>query len=104
MSISIDKSLCVGCKQCSEVCPGNLIKIGDNNKAFIKSPKDCWGCVSCVKECKVNAIKFYLGADIGGMGSLAYTKDEKDITHWIIEEKDGTVKTIDVNKKSANAY
>ena len=57
MSIKIDKNLCVGCRKCTEVCPGNLIKIGDDKKAYIKYPDDCWGCSSCIKECKLNAVK-----------------------------------------------
>ena len=69
MSIVINQETCIGCKQCMQVCPGSLIKADDNGKAYIKYPKDCWGCVSCVKECKIDAIDFYLGADIGGMGS-----------------------------------
>ena len=42
MSIIIDKNKCVGCKKCSVVCPGSLIKTDENNKAYIKYPKDCW--------------------------------------------------------------
>ena len=52
MSIVIDKSKCAGCGQCSIVCPGSLIKMGEDKKAYIKYPKDCWGCSSCLKECK----------------------------------------------------
>ena len=103
MSIKIDKNLCAGCRKCTEVCPGNLIKVGSDKKAYIKYPDDCWGCSSCVKECKVNAIKFYLGADMGGRGSTLSVKEDGDIVHWIIE-KDNEQKVINVNKKNANAY
>ena len=83
MSIRINKDKCVGCKKCQEVCPGTLIQIEDK-KAVIKYPKNCWGCASCVKECKVGAIDFYLGADIGGMGSVMNVRTEGDILHWNI--------------------
>ena len=43
-------------------------------KAVMKYPKNCWGCVSCVKECKAGAIDFFLGADIGGNGSIMNVK------------------------------
>ena len=66
MSIRIREDRCVGCGKCQEVCPGTLIQIKDK-KAVMKYPKNCWGCVSCVKECKMGAIEFYLGADIGGI-------------------------------------
>ena len=104
MSIKIDTDLCVGCGGCIEACPGNLIKFNEDNTAFIKYPKDCWGCSSCIKECGVQAIKYYLGADIAGSGSVASTKEEGDITYWIIKDKYGTEEIIEVNKKNANAY
>ena len=34
MSIVINKSKCVGCGQCSIVCPGSLIKMGEDRKAY----------------------------------------------------------------------
>ena len=73
MSIRIDQKKCVGCRKCSEVCPGTLIVMEDK-KAVMKYPKNCWGCVSCVKECKAGAIDFFLGADIGGNGSIMNVK------------------------------
>ena len=48
MSIRIDQKKCVGCRKCSEVCPGTLIVMEDK-KAVMKYPKNCWGCVSCAK-------------------------------------------------------
>ena len=60
-----------------------MIKV-ENKKAFIKYPKDCWGCTSCLKECPVNAVEFYLGADIGGMGSLVHVEKKRNKLNWII--------------------
>lgn len=104
MSILINKDLCRSCGKCKEVCPGNLIKLDENRKAYIKYPKDCWGCTACLKECQFSAIRFYLGADIGGMGSKLYTKKQGDIINWIIEKYDGTIQTVQVNSKEANKY
>ena len=75
MSIAINKSKCVKCRRCIEVCPGNLIKADADGKAYIKEPRDCWGCTSCVKECRAEAIDFFLGADIGGRGSTLTTRE-----------------------------
>ena len=36
------------------------------------------------------AIRFYLGIDMGGMGSLVHTEKEGDILRWIVERTDGT--------------
>lgn len=50
MSIHIDRTACIGCGQCAEICPGTLIRMTDG-KAEMRYPKECWGCVSCVKQC-----------------------------------------------------
>lgn len=103
MSIRINREKCVGCGRCMDVCPGTLIAYQEN-KACMKYPKDCWGCVSCVKECPVGAIDFFLGADIGGKGSTMHVSSEGDILRWEIQKIDGTKKVIDVDRKNANKY
>ena len=104
MSISIDQSKCIGCGKCHTVCPGSLIKLNEEKRAFIKYPKDCWGCTSCIKECPVYAIRFYLGADIGGTGSLVHTEKNGDILKWIIEKPDGKTTEVDIDQKESNKY
>lgn len=104
MSIAINKDKCRGCRKCADVCPGSLIEVDADNKAYVKYPKDCWGCSSCIKECQSGAISLYLGADIGGRGSLLRVKCEEDIIHWIVEKTDGQVDCIDINRKDANKY
>ena len=103
MSIRIDQKKCVGCRKCSEVCPGTLIVMEDK-KAVMKYPKNCWGCVSCVKECKAGAIEFYLGADIGGMGSKMTVNAEDGKLYWNIEKRDGTTEQVVINQKESNKY
>lgn len=104
MSIRINKYRCIGCRKCMEVCPGSLIKIDINKKAYIKYPKDCWGCASCVKECENQAISLYLGADIGGMGSTLTAKKDGDIVEWQVQKPDGKTYVIDLNIKDSNKY
>ena len=104
MSIAIDKQKCMGCGKCRNVCPGSLIKLDSDNRAYIKYPKDCWGCTSCIKECPAYAISFYLGADIGGMGSLVHTEKKGDILSWIIDKPEGETIKIDINQKESNKY
>ena len=58
MSIRIQKSKCAGCGRCIEACPGNLIKKDKENKAFIRQVRDCWGCTSCIKECRRQRCKY----------------------------------------------
>jgi len=104
MSIAIDQIKCKGCGQCSIVCPGSLIKKDNDGKAYIKYPRDCWGCCSCIKECKFDAIALYLGADMGGMGSKMSVKTRDHYLDWNIEKSDGTVETIVIDKKESNKY
>ena len=104
MSIIIDKEKCRKCGKCTQVCPGSLIKKDEDGKAFIKYPKDCWGCSSCIKECAFDAISLYLGADIGGMGSRMSVENKGDLFLWNIRKMDGTTDQIVIDKKEANKY
>ena len=38
MSIAIDQNACIGCGKCHDVCPGTLIHLNADRKAFIKYP------------------------------------------------------------------
>lgn len=104
MSIQINKMKCIGCGRCVEVCPGNLIKLGSDAKAAIKREKDCWGCTSCLKECRQDAITFFLGADIGGKGSTLSVQEKGDIRIWTVTDISGNRKTIEINTKESNKY
>lgn len=104
MSISIDRQKCTGCGSCRQVCPGSLLYKGADDKTEIRYPRDCWGCTSCVKECCFDAIRYYLGADIGGKGSFLYTRQEGSLLHWIIVDPDGGKKVVTIDKNQANSY
>ena len=104
MSITMNQALCKGCKACEQVCPGSLIKMNEDGKAFIKYPKDCWGCTSCLKECRFEAINFFLGADVGGKGSTLSFRQNGSINTWTVTSPDGTVKTLEVNRQESNKY
>lgn len=104
MSIRIDKEKCTGCKMCTSVCPGNLISMDTDSKAVNRSPKDCWGCAACVKECRFKAIDFFLGEDIGGSGmTMSVEKDERGL-NWIFKAKNSEETVIETDSKSGNKY
>lgn len=51
----VDRSLCVGCKDCQIVCPVDAVTIIDG-KATIDQDK-CINCSICVKACQYRAIR-----------------------------------------------
>lgn len=104
MSITINEEQCIGCGRCSEVCPGTLIEMTAQHKAAILYPCDCWGCASCLKECPVGAVRFFLGPDMGGRGAVMYTKRNGSITQWIITKPDGTQTVLETDSRAANKY
>lgn len=104
MSIQINVDKCTNCGMCRKACPGNLLTENNEHQTVMRCLEDCWGCTSCVKACKFEAISYFLGADIGGLGSTLQTKEEGDLLHWIIKHADETEKVITINKKQANTY
>ncbi|WP_446899082.1 4Fe-4S dicluster domain-containing protein [Clostridium sp. LBM24168] len=104
MSIKIDKDRCIGCFKCIYICPGSLIYSDVDEKAYIKYEKNCWGCTACIKECQMGAIKYYLGADIGGNGSCLYTSQNGNELEWHIINRDNHETIIVTNRKESNKY
>lgn len=104
MSIRINPERCVGCKRCSEVCPGTLIGMNTAKKAVIRYPKDCWGCVSCVKECSAGAIEFYLADDMGGNDTWMQVSSKGQFLVWDFYHKQNKIRTIRVDRTSSNQY
>ena len=104
MSILIEQSACAACGSCTEVCPGNLIKRRPDGTAYLKHPEECWGCASCLKECRHGAIFYYLGADIGGRGGLMQVSFQGDLQLWTVQSPGQEPVTITVDRRSANQY
>jgi len=104
MSIKIDWEKCTGCGKCRNVCPGSLLYKDESGKIINRFPRDCWGCTACIKECNFGAIKYYLGADIGGRGTTLKTQSEEDYLHWVFTKPSGEEKVITINRKEANQY
>ena len=102
MSISIEKSKCIGCGRCQAVCPGNLLVVREG-KALIRDVRDCWGCTACVKACPSDAIYYYLTANLGGAGGRLYAHDSKEKLVWDLQLSTGSQQIV-VNKQQANAY
>lgn len=104
MSIEIHAQKCIGCGKCAAVCPGSLIAMTKEKKAQIRRPERCWACVSCVKECPVQAIALFLGEDMGGLGGKMVVRREGTLLRWTVRLPDGSEKTVTVNSRDANKY
>ncbi len=55
---------CTGCGVCETICPGDLMKI-EKGKAFCRSKRDCWDCMSCVKACPIQALEIRIPYELG---------------------------------------
>lgn len=55
---------CVGCGACEDICPGDLMVLRDG-KAAIRSSRDCWDCMSCVKACPSKALEIRIPYQLG---------------------------------------
>ena len=104
MSVFIDRELCAHCGKCAEVCPGNLITRDASGAAFLKHPEECWGCASCLKECRHGAIAYFLGADIGGQGAEMRVRSEGPLRHWRVEIPGRDAIVITTDSRTANQY
>lgn len=104
MSIRIEESACIGCGRCTEICPGNLLKLNERHRAEISAPEDCWGCTSCLKVCPAGAIACYLGLDMGGLGGTLKVRTEDGVSRWTVRKRDGSVCRIQVDGRDASRY
>lgn len=104
MSVVIDREKCIGCTQCANVCPGNLIRMDAENKATIPYPEDCWDCMSCMKACPKKALSFRLAPEFGGKGSVMRAWHEGRLTHWEIKKTDGSTCIIITDADESNQY
>ena len=54
---SIDTEKCIGCGNCAEYCPTDVIRINNKTKkAMIIYPEDCMTCYNCELYCPTQAI------------------------------------------------
>ena len=104
MSIQINKDLCIGCGRCMESCPGNLIHKDSRGLAEIPRVQDCWGCTSCIKVSSVQAIRYFLGADVGGAGATLRAESTSHYLNWTVTLPDGTEETISIDRSESNQY
>lgn len=104
MGAITDKTKCIGCGRCIDVCPGNLIRMDEERKAYLEYEEDCWSCASCIKECPVGAVYLRFPVEFGGVRADMHAKTNKNITEWEIERADGKRIVFITDTNEANKY
>ena len=104
MGAFINQSRCIGCGQCADICPGNLIRFHESGKAFLRHVEDCWGCVSCMKECPAGAIVLTLPPEMEGRGGTLTIHREGKQTEWTVNRRNGEREVLITNTDEANQY
>jgi len=58
-AIVFDQTKCIGCGNCTEVCPTGYLEMGENGKMRLTDDrkKDCINCGQCIIHCPVGAIE-----------------------------------------------
>ena len=61
---AVNADLCTGCGQCTLVCPGQLISIGDDGISRMRDVDcfgwdGCWKCQHCMAVCPTGAISIF---------------------------------------------
>ena len=59
-TLSLDGTLCTGCRECIEVCPHAVFAMADG-KAMIADRESCMECGACMINCAARAIKVTAG-------------------------------------------
>jgi len=77
-TLKLDRSLCVGCGRCPEVCPHQVFRLADKKAAIIDRDA-CMECGACALNCPVKAI-----AVDSGVGCASGM-----INEWLQEHKLG---------------
>jgi NAD-dependent dihydropyrimidine dehydrogenase PreA subunit len=75
-TLKLDKSICIGCGRCVEVCPHQVFVV-ENKKASFNDFQACMECGACAKNCPVDAIS--VDAGVGCASGM--------INEWLREKK-----------------
>lgn len=95
MSVKFDYEACNSCKgqdepYCTKLCPGDLLAINrENEKPYIRSERDCWDCMVCVKVCPFDAIETKLPYQLASYKATLKPKVSKDKIVWCLKDTKG---------------
>lgn len=95
MSVIFDYDKCNSCKGqdepfCVRLCPGDLLLINEENKKpYIRSERDCWDCMVCVKACPFGAVETRLPYSLAGYKASLKPVVRKDRIIWHLLDCNG---------------
>ena len=94
----INSDKCNGCEgreegYCEEICPGDLMAVNESTmKAYCRSTRDCWDCMSCVKACPRNAIETRVPYQLGYHKATLRPYMSKNSITWKCKDINGNEK------------
>lgn len=97
MPVYVVKDKCDGCKGkeeplCEQICIGDLMTLDpDTGKAYCRSLRDCWDCMSCTKICPKGAIEQRVPYQIGYHGAKLIPMMGTDSITWTCVDINGKV-------------
>ncbi len=95
MSVKFDYQACNSCKGaeeplCIKFCPGNLLTMDEKKqKLYIRSERDCWDCMVCVKACPLDAIETKLPYQLASYKASLKAKVSGDKIIWSLKDARG---------------
>lgn len=54
--LTCDRSTCIGCCRCVEICPQGVWEMDEKNRAMLVHGEDCTACGACIVQCETGAI------------------------------------------------
>ena len=55
--LTLDRDKCIGCRNCTEVCPQGVWNIDSEKRAVLAHREKCTACRACIVQCEGNAIQ-----------------------------------------------
>lgn len=95
MPTFVDASKCVGCGDCVDICPSDIMHFDrKTRKTYNIEPDACWECLNCAKVCGRQAVGVRGYADFVPMGAFisVIRDDRRNVISWTIRYRNGTEK------------
>lgn len=92
-------SKCTGCGACENICPGDLMVV-EHKKAYCRTKRDCWDCMSCVKACPAQAIEIRIPYQLGYYPAKLVPEVKEKSIIWTCTDINGKVEQFHVKTRN----